>query len=130
MSPPRPLVYLWTGPTTLPGLILAAFTALTRGRCEVREGILAVRGGFAERLLSSRLMRAKAMTLGHVILARDQYALEAHWAHELGHVRQAETWGLAFIPAYLLASAWAFLRGRHHYRDNWFEQDADRKSKA
>ena len=68
------------------------------------------------------------MTLGHVIMALDQRELQAYWAHERVHVRQAEMWGLAFIPAYLLASAWAHLSGRHYYRDNWFEKDADRRS--
>ena len=68
------------------------------------------------------------MALGHVVVALDRCDLEAHWAHELEHVRQAEKWGLIFIPAYLLASAWAFLRGRHYYTDNWFEKDANKKS--
>ena len=127
-STPSPLAYLWAGPTTLLGLILAALTALSKGHCEVREGILAVWGGFARGFLSSRLVRAKAMALGHVVLAVDRHGLEIHWAHERQHVRQAETWGAAFIPAYLLASAWAFLNGRHYYTDNWFEKDADRRS--
>jgi hypothetical protein len=68
------------------------------------------------------------MALGHVVLAREQRDLEVHWAHERQHVRQAEKWGFAFIPAYLLASLWAILKGRHYYRDNWFEKDARRNS--
>lgn len=127
MSIPRAVRYLWAGPTTLLGLVVAALTALTRGRCEVREGILAVSGGFARGLLSSRLVRAKAMALGHVVLAVDRRELGIHWTHECGHVRQAEIWGIAFIPAYLLASAWAYFRGRDYYSDNWFEKDADRR---
>lgn len=128
--PGRPslLGYLWAGPTTLPGLIAAGFTALTGGRCEAREGVLAVTGGFARWFLSSRLVRAKAMALGHVVLALNRRELDVHWTHERGHVRQAEMWGFAFIPAYLLASAWAFLNGRHYYTDNWFEKDADRRA--
>ncbi|HEV7504095.1 MAG TPA: hypothetical protein VGS07_04220 [Thermoanaerobaculia bacterium] len=128
MSIQKLLVYLWAGPTTLLGLIVAGLTALSKGRCEVREGILAVSGGFARRFLSSRLLRANAMALGHVVMARDRVVLERCWAHERQHVRQAEKWGVAFIPAYLLASAWAFLSGCHYYYDNWFEKDADRKS--
>ncbi|MFY9824789.1 MAG: hypothetical protein WAM82_25650 [Thermoanaerobaculia bacterium] len=122
---PRPLAYLWAGPTTLLGLVVAALTVLSNGRCETREGILAAWGGFARWFLSSRPVRAKAMALGHVVLALDRRELGAHWAHERQHVRQAEAWGLAFIPAYLLASAWAVLRGRHYYTENWFEKDAD-----
>ena len=49
-------------------------------------------------------------------------------AHELVHVRQAELLGPLFIPAYFGASVWAVLRGRHLYRDNWFEVDARRRS--
>jgi hypothetical protein len=128
MSIPKPLAYLWAGPTTLLGLIVAGLAILSNGRCEIREGILAVWGGFAQWFLSSRLVRAKAMALGHVVMALDRRELGIHWAHECGHVRQAEMWGIAFIPAYLLASAWAFLRGRHYYTDNWFEKDADRRS--
>lgn len=123
------MAYLWAGPTTLLGLIVAALTALTHGRCEIREGILAVSGGFARWFLSSRLVRAKAMALGHVILSLGPRELERYWAHERQHVRQAERWGPAFIPAYLLASVWAFLKGRDYYTDNWFEKDADGKSR-
>lgn len=128
MSIPRFLTYLWAGPTTLLGLIVAGLAVLSNGRCEVREGILATWGGFAQWFLSSHLIRAKAMALGHVVMGVDRHVLEVHWRHELGHVRQAEIWGIAFIPAYLLASAWAVLRGRHYYTDNWFEKDADRQS--
>jgi hypothetical protein len=70
------------------------------------------------------------MTLGHVVLGTDQAALEQTRAHELAHVRQAERWGPLFLPAYLAASAWAWLAGRHYYRDNWFERDARRRERS
>ncbi len=66
------------------------------------------------------------MTLGHVIIGRDTHCLDCCRDHEQAHVRQAERWGPAFIPAYLLASGWAWARGRHYYVDNWFERDARR----
>ena len=44
--------------------------------------------------------------------------------HEHVHVRQVERWGPFFLPAYLLASAWAWQRGRRPYRDNPFEIEA------
>jgi hypothetical protein len=66
------------------------------------------------------------MTLGHVIIGRDACCLDSCREHEQAHVRQVERWGAAFLPAYLLASAWAWGRGRHYYLDNWFERDARR----
>ena len=67
---------------------------------------------------------ASAMTLGHVVLGVDAISLEATRAHERVHVRQAERWGPAFIPAYLLASLIAWRRGLDPYRDNLFEREA------
>jgi len=66
------------------------------------------------------------VALGHAILARDQAALDRHREHELVHVRQAERWGPLFLPAYLLASGWQLVCGRHPYRDNPFEAEARR----
>ena len=120
----RLLTYAWTAPTTFPGLLITALTLATRGRCRTRDGILCIWGGFAAWLLSRRLFRAKAMALGHVVLATDAQALHRYWRHEREHVRQAERWGPLFLPAYLAASLWAVLTGRHYYRDNWFEKDA------
>jgi hypothetical protein len=66
------------------------------------------------------------MTLGHVIIGRDTWCLEFCRDHEQAHVRQVETWGAAFIPAYLLASLLAWYQGGDYYLDNWFERDARR----
>ncbi len=67
---------------------------------------------------------ASALTLGHVVLARDADTLDLTRAHERVHVRQYERWGLLFIPAYVVASVWASLCGRHFYFDNPFEAEA------
>ncbi len=66
------------------------------------------------------------MTLGHVIIGRDEWALDYCRDHEQAHVRQVERWGFAFIPAYLAASVLAHWQGGHYYFDNWFEWDARR----
>ena len=66
------------------------------------------------------------MTLGHVIIGRDRGSLAYCRDHEQVHVRQVERWGPIFIPAYLLASFWAWRRGGHYYLDNVFERDARR----
>lgn len=48
--------------------------------------------------------------------------------HELVHVDQYGRWGPFFIPAYLVASLWARLKGHEAYRDNPFELAAARES--
>jgi len=67
---------------------------------------------------------ASALTLGHVVLARDVETLDWTRQHERVHVRQYERWGALFLPAYVLASVWAAVRGRHFYFDNRFEAEA------
>jgi len=93
---------------------------------QVQRGAMEFHGGFARWFLETRLVRASAMTLGHVILGRDRRCLESCRDHEQAHVRQVERWGGLFLPAYVLASVWAWGRGRHYYLDNWFEVDARR----
>jgi hypothetical protein len=120
----RGLVYLWAGPTSLVGLTVALLTAVSGGRVASSHGVIEASGGLARRLLRSTPIRAQAMTLGHVVIGRDQASLERSRGHELVHVRQVERWGPLFFPAYLAASAWAWLCGRHYYRDNCFEREA------
>jgi len=67
------------------------------------------------------------MTLGHAIIGRTAYDLAYCRDHEQVHVRQVERWGPLFIPAYLVASAWAWKNGQHYYLDNVFEIDARRQ---
>jgi len=101
-------------------------TLLTGGKAQVRQGALEFHGGFSRWFLERPVVGASAMTLGHAIIGRDQESLDCCRDHEQAHVRQVELWGGAFIPVYLLASAWAWARGRHYYLDNWFEVDARR----
>jgi uncharacterized protein (DUF2062 family) len=64
---------------------------------------------------------AAAMTLGHVVIARDERSLESTRDHERVHVRRCEAWGPFFVPAYVAGSLSAFLSRRHFYFDNRFE---------
>lgn len=120
----RSLLMVWAAPGSLLGLLVCGMTLLTRGRVARVEHTLECHGGFACRLLESRLFRARAMTLGHVILGRDPAALAATRSHERVHVRQYERWGPLFIPAYLGCSLYLWLRRRHPYFDNPFEVEA------
>ncbi|HEV7515404.1 MAG TPA: hypothetical protein VGR07_03815 [Thermoanaerobaculia bacterium] len=123
------LRYAWAFPVTSLGLLAALLTLGTGGEVRRSAGTLEVHGGFARWFLR-RLVGAQAMTLGHVILGVAPWALDAYRQHERAHVRQCEQWGIFFLPVYLLASLWAALQGRHYYRDNWFEVDAERSERA
>jgi hypothetical protein len=106
------------------GLTAGALTLLSGGRVQRRRGALEFHGGFA--CWFAERIGFDAMTLGHAILGRNEVCLDVVREHEQAHVRQAERWGPAFIPAYLMASLLAWRRGGHYYRDNWFERDARR----
>ena len=64
------------------------------------------------------------MTVGHVVLGQTDAALDLSRTHETVHVRQYERWGPLFLPAYALASVYAWAKGRNPYRDNIFEVEA------
>jgi hypothetical protein len=122
----RLLRYFWAGPTTLIGLVLA-FALLRRGHVAIVDGVIEAHSPLLDRALAALtpLARgAEAMTLGHVVLARNARALEVTRTHERIHVRQCESWGPFFLPAYFLAGACALAMGRHPYFDNRFEQEA------
>lgn len=119
------LGYLWALPNSLLGLIFAGLGWLTGAKLRGYEGVLQAWGGCLSWLLARTPVRAAAITLGHVVLARDEDCMVQCWDHELGHVRQCEIWGPLFLLAYGSASLLAWVQGRHYYKDNWFEHDAE-----
>jgi uncharacterized protein (DUF2062 family) len=93
----------------------------------VVEGIVEAHGPALAWLLSRFTLMpggAAALTLGHVVIARDSWSLESTRGHERVHVRQCEVWGPLFVPAYLAASLSATLHGGNFYFDNRFEIEA------
>ena len=120
------LVRLWALPTTLIGLLFAALAVLTGGWAARVDGVLEVHGGWVRRLLMGLPIgrHGCAVTLGHVVIGTSRSTLAATRAHERVHVAQCERWGPLFLPAYGVASLWAWLRGRDAYRDNRFEREA------
>jgi hypothetical protein len=128
----RPLVYLWASPSTLLGLVMVGLALVGRGRARRVSGVIEAHGGAAVAVLERLMPRggADAIALGHVVVGRSAASLERHRAHERVHVRQAERWGPLFLPAYAVASLWAWLRGGHPYRDNRFEREAERTTAA
>lgn len=118
--------YLWALPTTAVGLLFVP-AALVGGRLRWVDGVLELHGGVVSFFLEHCTLLpggASAMTLGHVVLGRDQHALDRTRSHERVHVRQVERWGPLFLPAYVIASLIAMFRGRDFYRDNMFEREA------
>ena len=123
----RPLLrYVWAGPTTVVGLVVAC-ALLRRGRAQLVDGVIEAHGpllDLALRHLTPLAGGAAAITLGHVVIGRNARALAMTRAHERVHVRQYELWGPFFVPAYLAAGLYALARGGHPYYDNRFERDA------
>jgi hypothetical protein len=115
--------YLWALPITLVGLALALLALASGGALRLHGGVLEAWGGLVGRLLcGSRLHQGgAAMTLGHVILARDATCLARSRKHELLHVRQFEWWGPLLLPVYWFVSVWLWCRGYHPYLDHPLE---------
>ena len=67
---------------------------------------------------------AVAQTYGGLVFYRCAEEDARVRAHEHRHVRQAMVLGALLLPLYGLASVWAWARGGHYYRDNWFERAA------
>src|SRR5437868_2257832 len=112
MRPARWMLYLWVMPTTALGLLFVA-PAIFGGEIGIIEGVIEIHGGIAAWFLRRCTLLqggASAMTLGHVVLGRDQNTLDRTRAHERVHVRQCEIWGPLFLPAYLVGSIVALLR--------------------
>ena len=123
--------YAWAFPNTAFGLLLTPAALLRGGRIRVVDGVIEMHGPAVAALLRCAMPLqggAAAITFGHVVLARDARTMEMTRAHERVHVRQCETLGPAFVPAYLAASAWAFTRGAGAYWGNHFEQQARREA--
>ncbi|MCA9186817.1 MAG: hypothetical protein KDA99_14420 [Planctomycetales bacterium] len=123
-----PLAILWAFPWTLCGASVGVLLLATGGRVRRIGRVLEFCGGWAPRLLTRVPIAggASAITLGHTVLALDQASLDRTRQHERVHVAQYERWGPLFVPAYLLASALLWLRGRDPYWENPFEVEAYR----
>lgn len=114
---------LWNAGNSLLGLACAAGG---RGHWRAREGVLEVAGGWLIALLHRRGW-AQAITLGDVVLYADARLVPLIHDHEMVHVRQGRLWGPFFLPAYVLESAWQYLRTRDGYHNNRFEVAAYRE---
>lgn len=123
------LRYLWAAPNSALGLLLAAPGRLAGGTWSRERGVLEVQGPLLAWILRRAMFvrgGVAAMAIGHVVLGCNDECLDRCREHERVHVRQYERWGPLFLPVYLGASLWAWLRGGHYYRDNFLEREAYR----
>lgn len=121
--------YIWAAPSTALGLVLVALAAPCGVSGLIVDGVIEAHGPALRWALQNLTWvrgGVSAITFGHVVLGIDRDALALTRRHERVHVAQYELWGPFFIPAYLLASLWMLLRGRHPYFDNPFEREAFR----
>lgn len=121
--------YVWALPNTVVGLLFVPSALLPRGGMQLVEGVIEIHSPLAAAILRCVVPLdggASAITFGHVVIGCDRAALAGTRRHERVHVRQCEMWGPAFIPAYLLAGLFSFLRGTGAYAGNYFEREAYR----
>lgn len=122
----RAVALLWAAPLSLVGVAAALLARVTGGRMRRVDHTLEASGGLLATLLPRMGvgMRPVAITVGQVILAVDQAALDRLRVHERVHVAQGERWGALFPIAYLAASLMAWGRGEDVYQGNLFEREA------
>ena len=118
------LARLWNGGNTLLGVIGALGGRWTWHR---DGGIIEVSGGWLIGLLSE-FGWASAITLGEVVLYADRALMPLLHDHEMVHIRQGRAWGPFFLPAYVLESAYQWLRTGDGYHNNRFEVVAYRQA--
>jgi len=119
--------YIWASPNSLIGLLFLPIAILNKGGIQIVDGVLELHSSLISLVLRHGVPvpgGALAITFGHVVLGRDGESLSLTRSHERVHVRQYELWGLAFIPAYLVASMCGLLTGTGLYHGNVFEREA------
>jgi hypothetical protein len=107
----------WNGASSMAGLAGAFGGRWLWNRSDL---MLEVSGGWLIGMLS-RAGWASAITLGEVVLYADHTLIPLLHDHEMVHVRQGRLWGPFFLPAYVLESAYQWLRTGDGYRNNRFE---------
>lgn len=121
------VLYAWASPNSCLGALFGALSLCSGGDVLVKAGVVGFTGKLIGLLFEILPNRPVAMTLGHVILARNRDCFLMTLSHELVHVRQYERWGPFFIPAYLCCSLGIQFSGGDPYRDNPFEREAFEK---
>jgi hypothetical protein len=117
---------IWASPYSMLGLCIGVFGLVFGCRSRFSGKSVEFYGG-GVRWLIHQLPNGQfthALTLGHVVLGQDDSGLEIQRNKTNVYISQYERWGPFLLPAYYLASVFAWLRGRRFYRDNPFERQA------
>lgn len=117
---------LWASPYTMLGLFVGCTGLLFGGRARIRGRAIEFYDGGVKWMVH-RLPHGQftlAFTLGHTVFGQTDASLDISRKHEAVHVAQYELWGPFMLPAYVLASFYAWIAGRRFYRDNPFEREA------
>jgi hypothetical protein len=120
----RTLKILWAFPLTLFGIIPALAVWLARGHMHRVHGALEFHGPLGDWILRRPYINCVAVTIGHIIIGRDETCCARARIHEHTHVHQGERWGPLFPLAYCAAGLYQIVNGRRFYWDNPFEIEA------
>jgi hypothetical protein len=122
----RTAAIFWASPYSALGLLLGLLSLAAGGQLQRAGHVIECHGRLLGWILRKVPIQggASAMTLGHVVIAADQFQLDRTRNHELVHVGQYERWGPLFVPAYFACAAAMWATGRDPYLDNPFERAA------
>jgi len=121
--------YLWASPNTILGFPFLLLSLVHRKSPRLIDGTLEIENKSISWILKKLIPirgGAMAITLGHIIIGRDEECLRSCRDHERVHVKQCEIWGPFFLPAYFGSSCLEYFRNNDPYLDNYFEKEARR----
>lgn len=123
MSPTTAFKYIWASPASALGVCAACLVGVVGADVKRVSGALEVSLAPRSAVLRKAVacLPFAAITLGHIVIARNVEQQVALRQHERVHVAQYELWGPIFLAAYPLESLFQLLRGRQPYLDNRFE---------
>jgi len=89
--------YIWAFPCTCIGIVFL-FLAIPEGKIQLHSGSIEAWGPLYRAFRAVPWLRdTVAITLGHVVLGRDEAWIIRSRPHERVHVRQYEVWGILFF---------------------------------
>ena len=102
--------------STLAGLLLAKSEGARLGKGP--DGLVLARGA------RGTFPKASAVTIGNVVILRTDRVTDELVRHEGRHATQWAWCVLVFLPLYLVAVLWSYIRTGDHYSRNVFERRA------